>query len=196
MHAMNNRTAFACVSRVITQFSKSLTATCVLLHTNVVDAQAVIERTEAVTVGSVPEAMDALVERYGYVVTLETPPYVFEDDLQDEMALRNDSGRVSKSIAPKILTAKGLTLSLNLPPAGSVDTVEMSSIVKQLVQNVSTSNRGAHYRVEQEGDVFHIIPSEVRNASGTWVAHTPIFDTPISIATGERSILATVLVPC
>src|SRR5579862_4771363 len=108
--------------------------------------------------------MDALDQRYGYVVTLETPPYVYEDDLQDEMALRNDSGRVSKSIGPKkIMTAKGLPLSLNLPPAANVGTVEMSSIVKQLVQNVSTSNRGAHYRVEQEGDVFHIIPSEVRD---------------------------------
>src|SRR3981081_3157292 len=108
MDAMNKRNAFAYASRVIRQSAKSLAAICVLLHTNVAGAQPAIAGTEAVTVGSVPEAMDALVERYGYVVTLETPPYVHEDDLQDEMALRNDSGRVSKSIAPKILTAKGL----------------------------------------------------------------------------------------
>jgi hypothetical protein len=193
---MNKQSAFAYVSRVITQSAKSLAATCVLLDTNIVCAQPVSQGKEAVTVGSVPEAMDALVERYGYVVTLETPPYVYEDDLQDEMALRNDSGRVSKSIAPKILTAKGLPLTLSLPPAANVGRVEMSSVVKQLAQNVSTSDRGAHYRVEQEGDVFHIIPSEVRDANGTWVPHTPIFDTPISIPTAERSIRDTVQAVC
>jgi hypothetical protein len=50
--------------------------------------------------------------------------------------------------------------------------------------------------VEQDGDVFHLIPFEVRDAKGNWVAHTPLFDTRISIPAKERSMLDTVQAVC
>jgi hypothetical protein len=167
-----------------------------MLHLNVGVTQTAIEGSESVTFLSLPEAVDALDKRYGYVITVETPPYVYEDDLQDERALRSDSGGVSKGTAPRILVAKGVPLSLNLPPAGNVDRVGMSSILKQLAQNGSKGDHGAHFRIEQEGEVFHIIPSEVRDAKGHWVPHTALFDTPISIPTKERSMLDTVQAVC
>ena len=87
-------------------------------------------------------------------------------------------------------------MSLNLPPAATVDRVGMTSIVKQLAQNGSKGDHGAHFRIEQEGDVFHIIPFEVRDAKGNWAAYTPIFDTRISLPTKERSMLDTVQAVC
>lgn len=180
---------------MITQCAKLLGLTCVLLHTNVGATRPAIDGTEAATFRSLPEAADALDKRYGYVITVETPPYVYEGDLQDERELRNP-GSLSKSTASPIMVAKEVPLSLNLPLAATVDRVAVSAIVKQLAQNGSKSDHGAHFRVEQAGDVFHIIPTEVRDATGNWVAHTPLFDTPISISTKERSMLDTVQAVC
>jgi hypothetical protein len=195
MCAMNNRAAFACLSRPVALSAKSLAAMILMLQVNTGVAQTAVNGTEATTFRSLPEAVDGLDKRYGYVITVETPPYVYEGDLQDERALRNP-GSLSKSTAPPIWVAKGVPVSLNLPPAASVDRAGMSSIVRQLAQNGSKGDHGAHFRTEQEGDVFHIIPTEVRDRTGNWVAHTPLFDTRISIPTKERSMLDTVQAVC
>ena len=110
---MNNRAAFVCVSRLVAQSAKSLAPMFLMLHLNVGVAQTAIDGpTEVVKFRSLPEAVDALDKRYGYVITVETPPYVYEDDLQDESALRSNSSGVSKGAAPRILVAKGVPLSL------------------------------------------------------------------------------------
>jgi hypothetical protein len=192
---MNNRSVFVCVSRLVARSAKSLTAMFLMLHVNGGVAQTAIDGAEAATFRSLPEAVDALDKRYGYVITVETPPYVYEGDLQDERALRNPSS-LSKSTAPPIMVEKGVPLNLSLPPAATVDRVGVSSIVRQLAQNGSTGDHGAHFRVEQDGDDFHIIPSEVRDAKGNWVAYTPLFDTRISIPMKERSMLDTVQAVC
>lgn len=197
MNAMNGRTGFACVSRVLTQSAKALAVACVLLQASAIAAAPDTEVPQTVSVSSIPDAMDTLVKRYGYVVTLETPRYVYEGDLEEEPPqLPGDTHAISRGPGPRILRSRGIELTLNLPPATSVGTVEMSSVVKQLAQNVSTSDHGAHYRVEQEGDVFHIIPFEVRDAKGNWAAHAPLFDTLISMPPKERTLLEAVNAVC
>jgi hypothetical protein len=72
---------------VIVRLAELLVVMCVLLQINPMQAQAAPTGTAAtVTVGSMAEAMDVLVSRYGYVVTLETPRYVCADDLEDQPA--------------------------------------------------------------------------------------------------------------
>jgi hypothetical protein len=175
-----------------------LGATGLLLQASFTPAQGVADAPATVSVGSMPEAMDTLIERYGYVITLETPPYVYEDDLQDERALRSDLDldRLPKTGGP-IWAAKGVSLTLTLPPAGSVArAVDMWTVMKQLAREAAKSDHGAHWRVEQQGDVFHLIPTEVRDASGKWVAQTPLLDTPVSLPSAERSLLGSLQAVC
>ncbi len=80
-------------------------AILVSLHIGAVAAQA--GATTSVTYKSMSWAVAALVERYGYIITLETPHYVYEDDLEDTPAEnRNDLARYPLGRAPKILLEK------------------------------------------------------------------------------------------
>jgi hypothetical protein len=149
-----------------------------------VSARASTNSTETVTVGSMAAVMDALVARYGYLVTLETPRYVFGDDLEDQSAQsRNDKGN-----GPRILMSRSISLTMTLPPPGNTGLDGLESILKKVAQDTGSNDHGAHYRVEREGDVFHIIAAEVRDSKGRWAAYTPILDTPISIPIADRSL--------
>jgi hypothetical protein len=193
---VNKLRALVGLSRVIGLSTNSLVASVVLALGQGAVAQTAVDGTGVATFRSLPEAVDALGQRYGYGITVEVPPYVYDGDLQDERALRKDSGRSSSGTPPPIWVAKGVPSVLSLPPADKVGRSDLSSMVKQLTQDASKSDHGAHFRVEQDGDVLHIIPTEVRDAKGNWAAYTPLFDTRISIPTKERSLLETVEVVC
>lgn len=196
MLANKSRHEFACIGRVVARCAIASTSVCLLLHIDAGATESIGADTESVHVRSVPEAVDVLGERYGYAITLETPPYVYDGDLQDERALRSDSTAASKIAGPKLLGARAVPVTLSLPPSAHVDWVGILSLVNDLAQTGSSADHGAHFRVEQDGDVLHIIPTEVRDAKGNWAAYTPLFDTRISIPTKERSLLETVEAVC
>ena len=50
------------------------------------------------------------------------------------------------------------------------------------------SKYGGHFRVEQTGDIVHVVPTAVRNRNGAWVAQKSILDTPISLK--EKNVTA------
>lgn len=62
----------------------------------------------------------------------------------------------------------------------------MAAVLEQLVQARSVSNHGGHFRVEQEGDVFHVVPTEIRDRHGNWAAQGSILDAPISLPMQDR----------
>ena len=196
MRANNCRYEFAYIGRAVARCAIASISVCLLLHIDARATESIGADTESIHVGSLPEAVDVLGARYGYAITLETPPYVYSGDLQDERALRSDSTGTSKIAGPTLLAAKGVPVTLRLRPSAHVDKVGILSLVKDLAQTESSADHGAHFRVEQDGDVFHIIPTEVRDAKGNWAAYTPLFDTRISIPTKERSLLETVEAVC
>jgi hypothetical protein len=148
-------------------------------------------------VKSMASAVDQLVSRYGYAITLEEPRLTYEGDLEDMPAqYRNDLGKYPHGEAPRVLVPRSNALTLKVPAATAVSAGELGSVLQQLTQTQSTSDHGAHFRLQHTGNVFHIIPTEVRDHSGNWTPLTPIFDAPITIQSAERSALDTVNAIC
>lgn len=124
-----------------------------------------------------------LTEQYGYVITYEEPAYRSKDDLVD----------VSHDFHPhpawrKILVPKGGNLNVTLPH-GPLKPTEMYALLQGLVDSWNASDQGgAQFAVVEDGAVFHIVPTQIRDESGNWKSVTPVLETPISLATEGRTI--------
>jgi hypothetical protein len=138
----------------------------------------------------VAKAAEELVARYGYVITYEDPPLAYEGDLQDVTTqVRRDLDRHPLGKAPKIVVPRGGSLTVRLPSSASVNTQTIASVLGQLVSAHSIRNQGGRFRVVQVGDVFHVVPTEIRDRNGNWIAQSSVLDTPISLPMEDRSEL-------
>jgi hypothetical protein len=136
----------------------------------------------------VDRAVNTLQTRYGYVITYEDPRYTNEDDLQDIAAkVRKDYSSYPPGLAPKLMVPKGGKLTLRLPTSTNISPQGLASILQQLARAQGTSSGSGHFRVEQVGDVFHLVPTEVRDRKGNWSHYNSLLDTPISLPKQDRS---------
>ena len=184
-------------SQLTSRLTVLLAAIAVVLPFDVAGAQTSSNST-TLTVGRTAEAIDALVSRYGYVITFEEPGYSYADDFEDMPAqYRRDLDRYPKgAAAPKVLVPRGNPLTLTVPVSSVVSTQDIAAVLRQLVQLQSASDHGAHFRVEQVGDAFNVIPTETRDRNGNWSAQKSIFDAAITIPKQERSAMGTVNAVC
>jgi hypothetical protein len=137
------------------------------LHTDVTAAQTV---QDTIKLGvddprPVAKAVEELVSRYGYVITYEDPRHAYEGDIQDVTTkVRKDLEQYPP--APKVIVPLGGTLTLTIPSSSSISPQAVASVLEQLMRVQSTRGEGGHFRVVQSGDVFHVLPTEVRDRSG------------------------------
>jgi hypothetical protein len=135
----------------------------------------------------VAKAVEELVSRYGYVITYEDPRHAYEGDIQDVTnQVRKDLDKYPTGKAPKVFVPLGGALTLTVPSSSSISAQDVASILEQLMHVQSTRGEGGHFRVMQAGDVFHVLPTEVRNRSGNWTVQPSILDVPISLSIEDR----------
>jgi hypothetical protein len=135
----------------------------------------------------VAKAIEELVSRYKYVITYEDPRVAYEDDLQDVTTqVRKDLDRYPPGKAPKVIGPRGGRLTVSLAPSASVNTQTMAAVLDQLTRAQSNRGEGGHFRVVQVGDVFHVVPTEIRDRNGNWTAQSSILDVPISLPMEDR----------
>ncbi len=123
------------------------------------------------------EAVTLMRHLYGKVVTYEEPMEIFADDLAP-----------TKRIAP---TAKG---GVEPKPQGFVLPASFGS--EQDVGLLLGQTLTAYHQQMQNGPRFklltstlgyHIVPSQVRDASGNWIAASSILDARVSVPIEERT---------
>jgi hypothetical protein len=135
----------------------------------------------------VAAVVQELVSRYHYVITYEDPRHVYEGDLEDATKrVRKDLDKLGDK-APRVLVPAKATLSVDIPSASAINAQEMASTLQQVMQVQSRAGRGGHFRVEQVGNVFHVLPAEARDNNGNWVKQTSILDSRISLSDENRS---------
>jgi hypothetical protein len=138
--------------------------------------------TEAATILTAPTEVNAvgeLVARYPYIINFEGPRYVYEGDFED---MPEQYRRPGKPIE-RMVKLNPTTLSI---PTGAMTRGQMAEILGQLVEQANASS-GGHFRLEQVGDTFNIVATEVRDANGTWTTQASLFDARITIPAQERS---------
>jgi hypothetical protein len=126
------------------------------------------------------EAVQSLVKTYGYQITYEDPPFVYQGDLAD----RNVKGFKDRIPA-------GAALSLRFTPSSRMITpTDMAGLLEKLLQVHAVSDKGGHFRLVQNEQVFHVIPSEAKDPNGSWVSKSSILDAAISLPSKERTGMA------
>jgi hypothetical protein len=136
----------------------------------------------------VAKAVEELVSRCGCVITYEDPRFGYSGELEDVTTqVRKDLDRYPAGGAPKVIGPRGGKLTVTLPSPSSINTQTVALALNQLMTAQSIRGAGGRYRVIQVGDVFHVIPTEVRDQNGNWTAQRSILDVPISLPMEDRS---------
>lgn len=145
------------------------------------------ERLHVVDGRPVAAVVQELVSRYRYVITYEDPRYAFEGDLQDVTAqVRKDLDRFPPGDAPRVIVPAEDSLTVYVPQASSISPAELRALLETTTQAQAANRQGGRFRVMRSGEIFHVIPSAVRDRNGTWAAQTSILDVSLSLPTRDR----------
>jgi hypothetical protein len=125
----------------------------------------------------VAAAIFQLIKEYPTVISYEDPRYVYSEDIQDV----TDRVRPNRS-GPRILVPKGGPLSVTYEVnANGKQPLSYANVLGAVLEAARVNPSGGRFAVRQQGEMFHVIPTQVRDDSGKWVQATSILDTPISL---------------
>jgi hypothetical protein len=135
-------------------------------------------------------AMTILERRFGVIITYEDAPYIHEADVEDQTS---PEWRQAHPNGPRALIPKhgSLEITYQMSP-GPIKSDEIQSVIQKLLDTHAEKNNPGRFRLQREGEVFHIIPVQVRNSSGSLVSVESILDTAISFPEQERTVSSTV----
>lgn len=123
-------------------------------------------------------AVTKLVDEFGVAINVEDPLYFYGDDVQFSHVAA--SGK--RVMVPR---AALLEMPLDLRADGSLSDVH--KVVRDLAE---TANRllPFGYRIDNDRDVFTLVPTRTRDEQGHSVDLTPILDRKVTIPLGTRRI--------
>ena len=143
--------------------------------------------------GTLYEVAGQLEKMYGYSISYEAPKQVFPGDLEDQtLEVRRDLANFPRGNAPRVLAVRRNDLSLKVKSARIVESDYVEQVVTEALELHNGSAAGVHFRLAKDADGFHIVPSEVRDSNGMWVAATSFLDTRISLTKQSRTALEAV----
>lgn len=145
-----------------------------------------ITRTEitADTGRPVAEAIQLLQSRHpGVVITYEDPRYSFANDLEDvTQQVRRDLHLFPSGRAPKVIVPAGSPLQFDyVVSAETGDPLDWKDSLDRIVATFQAGGYGGRFGVVQVADTYHVVPVEVRNANGEWVAQQSVLDAAITL---------------
>jgi hypothetical protein len=162
----------------------------IALYSCPVDSQTTPNDTIKVSVDDprpVAKTVEELESLYGYAITYEDPLFTYEGDWRDVTTqVRKDLDKYPPGAAPKVIVPRGGALKLTLPSSHAISAETMATLLQQVVQAQTDTQQGGRFRVERDGDYFHVVPSETRDQNGNWSAQTPLLDVPISLPLQDR----------
>jgi hypothetical protein len=137
----------------------------------------------------VATAMEILEGRHGTVITYEDPPYVHETEIVDRTI---PAYKQANPFGRRALDPKGgsLEITYQMSP-GPVRSDEMRDVIQRILDAHAERNNPGRFRLQQEGEIFHVIPTHAKNSAGTLASVKPILDTTISFPEQERSVIDT-----
>jgi len=131
-------------------------------------------------------AIEILEARHGVIITYEDVPYSYEGDMTDTTSPKYREAHPNDTRRALIPRAASLEMTYQLS-SGPIRSVEMNSVIQRLLDIHAERNNPGRFRLQQAGDYFHVIPSQVRDRSGRLMAVTSILDTPVSFPEQEHS---------
>lgn len=131
-------------------------------------------------------ALDIIEKRYAWVITYEDPPYLYGADVEDvTLSVRRDFDLTRRVLAPR-----GGRFTFEYPTSPDGRPPNAPALLEKLLDQYRLSGHPGMFRVITTGNVFHVVPSESRDADGIFVPHVSLLDAKISFADGQRTALS------
>jgi hypothetical protein len=125
------------------------------------------------------DAADLLQKQSSSLITYEDPVWTWQGDL----ATRNGDPAASWTLFPK---AHGFIMPAPISPASAAD----AGLVQTVVQAYGQQNPGLTFQVVNSPLGQHIVPAQVYNASGQLAQASNPLDTPVTVASAQRTLAA------
>jgi hypothetical protein len=113
------------------------------------------------------------------------------------MEVRRDLDKFEPGKAPKVLIPRPAQLRATYAVSRDTNCLDdPAAVIRALLQaHVDQGNPGV-FRLEQTGEVFHVIPTEVKGEDGRLAKVAPVLDARISVTDKERTCADTLETIC
>jgi hypothetical protein len=133
------------------------------------------------------EAILALQEKFGWVITYEDPRYVNAGEISDVTEqVRRDLDKFPPGQAPKVLVPKGGAFVFEYDP-----TVDRSQLVRDLLAAHTASGNPGQFAMDSSSGVIHVTPTAMKDVSGRVTAQKSVLDEIINLPAKERTGMQT-----
>jgi len=135
------------------------------------------------------QTLDALQQKYGWVVDYEDPRFISKLDLVEV----NDSGQLAHKPNRVSRLPGGGAFSVEFPASG----VEEEKVLQLVVDSYNRSNNPGRFelRKSKSGAVV-VVGTEARDARGQISRQRVLFDAPITLAPAQRTVSNTLKLIC
>jgi hypothetical protein len=127
-------------------------------------------------------AVLSLIRTYPVTITYEDPRYEYAGDLRDVTREVSKSTRrpQARTTVPR---GGALRISYDVSPATG-QPADMADLLQKAVAAKNAIHQGGHFELQQSGETFHIVPTEVRDRNGRWITQHSVLDVPITYSSG------------
>ncbi|MCZ2153231.1 MAG: hypothetical protein LC114_04910 [Bryobacterales bacterium] len=134
----------------------------------------------------VDSAAITLAQEFGIAVSVEDPPYIFQDDIRDVTSEVSLAPNPSK----RVFVPKGGRLEVHFDVNADGTPRDLPALLRDIVSAANAQLPFA-FRIDTNGSRFTLVPTRTRDARGQTMKITPLLDRLVTIPLGTRSIAAT-----
>ncbi|MBO0862107.1 MAG: hypothetical protein J2P21_27160 [Chloracidobacterium sp.] len=127
-------------------------------------------------------ALEIIQDRHGVVITYEDAPYSYEADVDDDTS---PEWRRSHPNGFRALVPKRGSLEVTYYTSRPIISDEIRSAIQKVLDANAEKNYPGRFRLRQEGEMFHVEPTQVRDRVGRLVNVRSILDASISFPQQE-----------
>ncbi len=133
-------------------------------------------------------ALETLAARHGLPISYEDPVYVFPGDLADvTLEVRRDLDRFAAGTAPRVLVPASGRVEVRYAMGEGGILEHPAAVVQALLDDHAARGNPGRFRLIQETGRFFVVPAEVRDAHGEWVAARSVLETQVTLPAQPRS---------
>jgi len=127
-------------------------------------------------------AVLSLIQRYPITITYEDPRYEFAGDIRDV------TNQVRKNPGRRVLGPSGGVLEASYQVSRDTgNPVSVADTIQRIVEAKNLNPVGGRFNLYPSRDVFHIVPTEIRDSNGVWIEQQSIFSAPITFASEQSN---------
>ncbi len=127
-----------------------------------------------------------------------SPRYAHSSEMNDVTeTVRKDLDKYKPGEAPRVIVPMGGPLAVDyeaLP--GTKVPINTRATIEKLLSSHANAGGPGRFRLEQQGETFHVIPTAFKNSFGDMTPQESPLDTVISFPAQERSAAQTLQVIC